>query len=113
MVATSQEACVRYNHNDLPHLKKYSDRSKHEASIRSFKLAFGSGDEGVDVDGLGGDVGFLIGKNMLLTGFDAPVEQVLANHTPRFWNIVRSQIADADKAKQWLKEHGQILEEDI
>lgn len=36
-----------------------------------------------------------------------------ANHTPRFWNIVRSQISTMDKAKQWLKEHGQILEEDI
>src|SRR6056297_2361265 len=36
-----------------------------------------------------------------------------ANHTPRFWNIVRSQISTMDKAKQWLKEHGEILEEDI
>jgi len=36
-----------------------------------------------------------------------------ANHTPRFWNIVRSQITTMDKAKRWLKEHGQILEEDI
>lgn len=36
-----------------------------------------------------------------------------ANHTPRFWNIVRSQISKMDKAKHWLKEHGQILEEDI
>lgn len=36
-----------------------------------------------------------------------------ANHTPRFWNIVRSQISTMDKAKQWLKEYGQILEDDI
>ena len=33
-----------------------------------------------------------------------------ANHTPRFWNIVKAQIANMDKAKRWLKEHGQLLE---
>ena len=36
-----------------------------------------------------------------------------ANHTPRFWNIVRTQIAQADKARQWLKEHGQLLEQEL
>ena len=33
-----------------------------------------------------------------------------ANHTPRFWNIVRAQIANMDKHKQWLMENGQLLE---
>jgi len=36
-----------------------------------------------------------------------------ANHTPRFWNIVRAQSPKMDKAKQWLLEHGQLLEEEI
>ena len=36
-----------------------------------------------------------------------------ANHTSRFWNIVRTQTPTMDKAKAWLKEHGQILEEEI
>jgi len=36
-----------------------------------------------------------------------------ANHTPRFWNIVRTQTSTMDKARAWLKEHGQILEEEI
>jgi predicted metal-dependent hydrolase len=36
-----------------------------------------------------------------------------ANHTPRFWNIVRTQVAAMEKAKTWLKEHGQLLEEAI
>lgn len=36
-----------------------------------------------------------------------------SNHTPRFWNIVRSQSPTTEKAKVWLKEHGQILEEDV
>jgi len=36
-----------------------------------------------------------------------------ANHTPRFWNIIRAQSPKMEKAKQWLLEHGQILEEEI
>jgi predicted metal-dependent hydrolase len=36
-----------------------------------------------------------------------------ANHTPRFWNILRAHIPTMDKAKAWLKEHGQLLEESI
>jgi len=36
-----------------------------------------------------------------------------ANHTPRFWNIVRTQIPMVDKAKAWLKENGGLLEEAI
>lgn len=35
------------------------------------------------------------------------------NHTPRFWNIVRAKAPSTDKAKAWLKEHGQILENEI
>jgi predicted metal-dependent hydrolase len=36
-----------------------------------------------------------------------------ANHTPDFWNIVRTQALTMDKARLWLKENGQILEEDV
>ncbi len=36
-----------------------------------------------------------------------------ANHTPRFWNIVRAQAPTTEKAKAWLKEHGQLLEQEI
>jgi predicted metal-dependent hydrolase len=35
------------------------------------------------------------------------------NHTPRFWNIVRTQVPLMDKAKVWLKENGELLEEAI
>jgi predicted metal-dependent hydrolase len=34
-----------------------------------------------------------------------------ANHTSQFWNIVRSQSPLMHKAKAWLKEHGQIIEQ--
>ncbi|MBU8921515.1 MAG: M48 family metallopeptidase [Bacteroidales bacterium] len=36
-----------------------------------------------------------------------------ANHTPRFWNIVRSQVTRMEKAKAWLSENGQLLEQEI
>ncbi|HQM81059.1 MAG TPA: HsdR family type I site-specific deoxyribonuclease [Syntrophorhabdaceae bacterium] len=66
------DVIISGNHNDLPHLKDFSDSSKHETSIKSFKMAFGSEEEGI-----AGDMGILIVNNMLLTGFDAPVEQVM------------------------------------
>jgi predicted metal-dependent hydrolase len=33
------------------------------------------------------------------------------NHTSRFWSIVRAHTPTMEKAKSWLKEHGQVLEE--
>jgi predicted metal-dependent hydrolase len=35
------------------------------------------------------------------------------NHTPRFWNVVRTQVPMMEKAKIWLKENGGLLEEAI
>ena len=35
------------------------------------------------------------------------------NHTPRFWNIVKAQHPTTDKARGWLREHGELLEEEI
>lgn len=36
-----------------------------------------------------------------------------ANHTATFWSIVRARISTMDKAKAWLKEHGDLLEVNI
>lgn len=36
-----------------------------------------------------------------------------ANHTPRFWNIIRAQIPRMERARTWLSENGQVLEEEI
>jgi hypothetical protein len=36
-----------------------------------------------------------------------------SNHTARFWNIVRANTPTMEKAKAWLKEHGQVLEEEV
>lgn len=36
-----------------------------------------------------------------------------ANHGDRFWSIVRSQVPRVDVARNWLREHGQLLEQDL
>jgi predicted metal-dependent hydrolase len=36
-----------------------------------------------------------------------------ANHTSRFWSIVRAHTPTMEKAKSWLKEHGQVLEDEV
>lgn len=64
------------DHNDKPHIKAFTDEAYHRRSIRRFKLPFDAeekeGEESYD-----GRVGIIIVNNMLLTGFDAPIEQVL------------------------------------
>lgn len=36
-----------------------------------------------------------------------------SNHTPEFWNIVRARTAMMDKARAWLRDHGQVLEQKL
>jgi len=36
-----------------------------------------------------------------------------ANHTPRFRNIICTQVPKMEKARSWLQENGQVLEEEI
>jgi len=66
------EVVLSSGHNDPPHIKALSDSSKNKEKIASFKIPFGT-----EKDGVKGDVGILIVCDMLLTGFDAPIEQVM------------------------------------
>lgn len=59
--------------NDVPHIKELGKPAQHRADIVNFKRGFDTPGEG----GLDGNVGVLVVNNMLLTGFDAPIEQVL------------------------------------
>lgn len=36
-----------------------------------------------------------------------------ANHTLGFWNIVRAHVPKMEKARSWLSENGQVLEEEV
>lgn len=66
------DVVISGTHNDELHLKAYTDASRHTTAIKSFKLPFNKEDGGVR-----GDIGIIIVNNMLLTGFDAAVEQVM------------------------------------
>jgi type I restriction enzyme R subunit len=63
---------ISSGHNDNPAWKQWSDKAKVEEYINRFKKPLVHSDP-TKQDGLA----FLIVKSMLLTGFDAPIEQVL------------------------------------
>lgn len=63
------------SHNDELEVKAYTNSDYHKKSIKRFKLPFGKTDE--EDKNLNGNVGIVIVNNMLLTGFDAPIEQVM------------------------------------
>lgn len=67
------EVVISGTANDDPTLKQFTDDSKHENIITSFKLPFDKTDDKGNV----GDVGIIVVQSMLLTGFDAPIEQVM------------------------------------
>ncbi|MFN8713902.1 MAG: type I restriction endonuclease subunit R [Bacteroidota bacterium] len=66
------EVVLSSGHNDPPHIKAHGDSTANKAKIASFKIPFGE-----VKDGVSGDIGILIVVEMLLTGFDAPIEQVM------------------------------------
>jgi type I restriction enzyme R subunit len=65
-------AVISSSHNDDPAWKEWSDKAKQDNRIERFKKPLVASDL-TKQDGLA----FLCVKSMLLTGFDAPVEQVL------------------------------------
>ena len=76
-------------HNAQPDLKEYADSKARKLAIAGFKLPFGKREklnESVEQTA-NGNIGILIVVDMLLTGFDAPIEQVMyldkvvVNHT--------------------------------
>lgn len=62
--------------NDSPDVKQYTHEAYHKDAVRRFKLPY----DAREIDGdqtVNGKVGIIVVNNMLLTGFDAPIEQVL------------------------------------
>lgn len=68
-------AVISGTHNDPPEWLEWSDAAKVKARIEAFKRPF-PGEENDDPQQTS-DLAFLVVKSMLLTGFDAPVEQVM------------------------------------
>ena len=68
--APQSAVIISGKHNDEPRFLEYTDSNQHKQQIEDFKKPPGVG-EGQS------DISFLIVKNMLLTGFDAPIAQVM------------------------------------
>jgi len=66
---------ISSSQNDDPSIykKEYTDKQEQDKNIKRFKMPF----DKVDESGISGDVGFIVVNEMLVTGFDAPIEQVL------------------------------------
>ncbi len=73
-----QIACIiSAQGNAKPHLKPFGIESEHDKQIASFKLGFYAEDTDKKGNKITGEVGIIVVADMLLTGFDAPIEQVM------------------------------------
>ena len=97
------DVIISGSNSDLPHLKAYTNPTRHETVVKSFKQPFETEDSGTT-----GDIGILIVNNMLLTGFDAPVEQVMyLDKVIREHNLLQAiarvnRVGGADKDKGFV-----------
>lgn len=99
------DVVISGSHNDLPHIKAYTDSTRHKRAIKSFKLPFGGSDEGVT-----GEIGIVIVNNMLLTGFDAPIEQVMYLDKVIVAHNLLQAIARVNRVSGAAKEKGFIVD---
>ena len=68
--APTSTVIISGDHNDPKKFWEYTDGNKHKKQIEDFKKPQGNGDGQSDLS-------FIIVKDMLLTGFDAPIAQVM------------------------------------
>lgn len=64
------------DHNELPRIKAHTAKAPQKAAVAGFKKPFPDPKAAPD-PAADANIGLLIVNNMLLTGFDAPIEQVL------------------------------------
>ena len=99
------DVVISGSHNDALHLKAYTNPAQHKTTIKSFKLPFGKDDDGVN-----GDTGIVIVNNMLLTGFDAPVEQVMYLDKVIVAHSLLQAIARVNRVGGQTKEKGFVVD---
>src|SRR5664280_1524157 len=105
LILLTTHVVISGSHNDELHLKPYTDEAKHKTTIKSFKLPFDSEEEGVR-----GDIGIVIVNNMLLTGFDAPVEQVMYLDKIIVAHTLLQAIARVNRVAGTSKEKGFVVD---
>lgn len=76
--APHSEVIISGDHNDKAYIAKYTDKIHQKKVISHFKKPFGIDKHGTEEKNRKFDnTAFLIVKDMLLTGFDAPIAQVM------------------------------------
>lgn len=76
--APPSEVIISGDHNDPQYIAQYTDKVHQKKVIANFKKPFGTDAPGTDEKQRKFDnTAFLIVKDMLLTGFDAPIAQVM------------------------------------
>ena len=90
---------------DPDYLLPFTDEKKQEKSVARFKLAFDEMGEAGN-----GTLGILIVNNMLLTGFDAPVEQVIYLDRVIVAHNLLQTIARVNRVGEPHKEKGFIVD---
>jgi type I restriction enzyme R subunit len=96
---------ISSTHNDLPHIREHTDSDDHVKHIAGFKLSYDS-----KSDDIVGDVGFLIVHNMLITGFDAPIEQVMyLDRVIKDHNLLQA-IARVNRVGNEFKDKGFVID---
>ena len=99
------EVVISGSNNDDAVYKPHTDDSKHDKAIESFKLPFDKEND----RGVKGDVGILVVCDMLITGFDAPIEQVMyLDNIIRDHNLLQA-IARVNRVSD-KKEHGFVVD---
>lgn len=100
---------ISTGHNDEKDIKAAMEGVEADEVVRRFKLPFDV-EEGEEGKKLNGRIGLVVVNNMLLTGFDAPIEQVLyldqviKNHT------LLQTVARVNRVAGDDKEHGLIVD---
>jgi len=76
--APHSEVIISGDHNDEKYLSQYTDKVHQKKVIANFKKPFGIDKQGTEEKNKKfNNTAFLIVKDMLLTGFDAPIAQVM------------------------------------
>lgn len=76
--APPSEVIISGDHNDKAYIAKHTDKVRQKQVVNNFKKPFGLDKQGTEEKNKKFDnTAFLIVKDMLLTGFDAPIAQVM------------------------------------
>ncbi|MDR3056802.1 MAG: HsdR family type I site-specific deoxyribonuclease, partial [Prevotella sp.] len=96
------------SHNDELEIKAFTNSEYHKKAIKRFKLPFDATDE--DDKSINGNVGIIIVNNMLLTGFDAPIEQVIYLDRVIVAHNLLQTIARVNRVSSEGKEKGFVVD---